>query len=105
MGYASGGLNEQESGEVGAIYVDPEYWRSGIGSLLLDTLESHGRAAGWDTMQIRVVAANDVARSFYEKHGYVVVSSVETTLFGEPIEEVRYQKSLDRVGDVSQTPA
>lgn len=94
VGYVSGGLNEQGSGEVGAIYVDPEYWRSGIGSLLLDHFEDHGSEAGWETMQIRVIAENDVARSFYEKHGYEVESTEEAPLFGEPIEEVCYQKSL-----------
>lgn len=94
-GYVSGGKNELGTGEVAAIYVHPEHWRRGIGTRLIDHFEAHGRERGWDSMQIRVIAENDVARSFYEKHGYVVESTEEAPLFGEPITEVCYQKSLD----------
>lgn len=94
-GYVSGGQNEFGHGEVGAIYVDPDHWRTGTGSRLLEYFEDHGRAEGWNTMQIRVVAGNDVARPFYEKHGYEVEETKDVPLFGEPIEEVCYQKRLD----------
>lgn len=93
-GYVSGGKNELGSGEVAAIYVDPEHWRRGLGTRLIEHFEAHGRERGWSTMQIRVIAENDVARSFYEKHGYEVESTEEAPLFGEPITEVCYQKSL-----------
>lgn len=94
-GYVSGGKNELGSGEVAAIYVDPEHWRRGIGTRLIDHFEAHGLERGWRTMQIRVIAENDIARTFYEKHEYEVESTEEAPLFGEPIAEVCYQKSLD----------
>lgn len=95
VGYTTGGMNEVGAGEVGALNVDPGHWRSGIGTRLLERVEADCREQDWNPMQIRVIAGNDVARPFYEKHGYEVESTEETMLFGEPIEEVCYQKSLD----------
>lgn len=95
VGYAAGGVNELEKGELAAIYVDPDAWRNGIGTRLLQHVEAYGRDAGWTEIQIRVIAGNDIACRFYERHGYELHDTTAAPLFGEDIEELTYEKPLD----------
>lgn len=95
IGFVAVGRNELDTGEIGAIYVDPDHWRQGHGTALLQHAEAYGRERDWDTIQIRVVGGNDVARTFYEQHGYQETLTVTVDLFDEPIKEVCYEKSLD----------
>jgi ribosomal protein S18 acetylase RimI-like enzyme len=94
-GYVTGNvLADPALGEVGAIYVDPDHWRCGIGSRLLTRLEDHGRREGWDAVQIRVLTENRGACSFYEARGYEAVRAGVVDLFGEDAPERFYRKQL-----------
>lgn len=95
VGYTACGVNELGKGELAAIYVDPDAWRDGIGSDLLEHVEASGRDAGWTEIQIRVIAGNDIACNFYEQHGYELYETTAAPLFGEDIEELTYEKPLD----------
>jgi ribosomal protein S18 acetylase RimI-like enzyme len=53
-----------------AIYVHPDRWGEGIGSLLLDRVETEARDLGVETVDLVVLAENSVGRGFYEGHGY-----------------------------------
>jgi GNAT superfamily N-acetyltransferase len=55
--------------EVGALYVDVPYQRSGIGRRLFDATIDHYRSLGISTLHIAVLAANRPARRFYESLG------------------------------------
>lgn len=52
------------------LYVVPEARDQGIGSRLLAAAEERLREAGVDTVTLEVMAANEDARRFYERHGY-----------------------------------
>ena len=49
------------------LYVDPAYHRRGIGQALLD----HARTLSTDHLWLYTHAANKMARSFYDKNGFV----------------------------------
>lgn len=49
-----------------------EYWNNGLGSLLMDALITAARAAGYEQLELDVVAANRRAISLYLKHGFSV---------------------------------
>ncbi|MDS0278447.1 GNAT family N-acetyltransferase [Halomicroarcula sp. S1AR25-4] len=51
-------------------YVDPEYWREGIGTALLDAIESGVRDRGGRRLRLVVMADNDDAVEFYESRGF-----------------------------------
>jgi putative acetyltransferase len=51
--------------EVGAVFVDPRYQRSGIGWALMD----HARALRGE-LEVEVFEDNSVGRSFYAKYGF-----------------------------------
>lgn len=86
--------DDPRTGELGAIYVHPDHWRTGIGSQLIDRFETHAVDQAWDTIQIRVLADNDVARTFYEKHDYEQTTEGVVTLFGTDADEVVYWKRI-----------
>ena len=52
------------TGEIAAVYVDPDHWRAGIGSALLATALRELGAAGWDDVTLGVFAENDLAVAF-----------------------------------------
>jgi GNAT superfamily N-acetyltransferase len=56
--------------EVGALYVEPERWRAGVGTALLDRGVELLVNEGWDTATLWVFEANRRARSFYERVGF-----------------------------------
>ncbi len=54
-------------GEIGAVYVDPEFTRQGVGQAILERLEDVARQAGLTNIK---VGSSLVALRFYEQNGY-----------------------------------
>lgn len=48
----------------------------GIGSLLMNALESRFRSAGCDSMLLEVAVNNSVAMRFYKRHGFSVLKTL-----------------------------
>jgi len=74
-GFASYGPSEDPDeavtvGELQALYVAPEHWRRGVGTALLVQAEARLAALGFDSARLRVLAANEQARRFYEGAGW-----------------------------------
>jgi len=55
---------------LGRIYVDPDRWGEGVGSRLLDRVESHVRARDGSRLRLGVMAENEHAVGFYESQGF-----------------------------------
>ncbi len=77
VGFAVGVPHDDATWSLGAIYVHPDYWGGGIGTALLDAVESAARAAGGEHLRLVVMAENVRARRFYEACGYET-NSVES---------------------------
>lgn len=96
LGYASGGPSGEDTiATLGAIYVDPDYWGNGIGTVLLDEFEEFCRQRGYDAIQFQVLAKNEVGLSFYRKHGYEVIDERDTELFGETVREREFRGQIE----------
>jgi ribosomal protein S18 acetylase RimI-like enzyme len=64
------GEDPMSTGELYSLYVAPERWRQGIGGrLLVDSMHTLGRG-GFDACTLWVLALNDLARRFYQRHGW-----------------------------------
>lgn len=96
VGFSTYGPSRDEdatpaTGEVPAIYLDPEVIGTGVGrDLLAETIVAL-RAAGFTRASLWVLEQNVRARRFYEKAGWVWDGSVSTHSFecaNEPV--VRY---------------
>ena len=71
--------------EVGAIFVDPEHARRGVGRALMD------KAAGlYPTLEVDVFAANHIGRSFYDGYGFVEIGRSIHEATGQEILRLRY---------------
>jgi GNAT superfamily N-acetyltransferase len=60
----------EHTAEVVATYVDPQRWRAGIGSAVLEAALSELGERGWQDATLWVLARNDQARAFYANFGF-----------------------------------
>jgi len=61
---------DAERGVIENIYVRPTHRGSAVGGELLDAAEQRLLDAGVDRISLEVLAPNEAARRFYERHGY-----------------------------------
>ena len=90
IGYANCGVNQENSGELFAIYVLPEWQRRGVGQELWQRAIEHLRSRGLQEMVVWVLAANEPARRFYEQQGAVPLGTRAFSVGESQIEEVGY---------------
>ena len=96
VGFASTGpsRDEDEIGELYAIYVEPDAWSTGVGRALMAVAEEQ-LAAKYDAALLWVLEDNPRARHFYERAGWAAdgVRKAEER-FGVRAAEVRYRKDF-----------
>jgi ribosomal protein S18 acetylase RimI-like enzyme len=96
VGFASTGpsRDEDEIGELYAIYVDPGAWSTGAGRALMAAAEAQ-LASEYDAALLWVLEDNPRARGFYERAGWAPdgVRKAEER-FGVRAPEVRYRKDF-----------
>lgn len=81
-------------GEVRALYVAPDRWRSGAGSALLARAEVLLGDAGFNEAHLWVLEGNTRARRFYERTGWALDGARKVVeIGGRPLAEVRYRKA------------
>jgi RimJ/RimL family protein N-acetyltransferase len=56
--------------EIGAIYVDPDAWRSGSGTALVEAALAGLRLGDWRAVTLWVLAENQPALHFYARFGF-----------------------------------
>lgn len=94
VGFAQGVPGDDGPAWLARIYIVPDYWGEGVGTDLLDRVESWLRETDADRLRLAVMADNDVANAFYEKHGYEVIEEREEELFGATFEEYVREKTV-----------
>ena len=95
VGFAQAVLgDEDEAAELPRIYVHPEHWGEGVGSELLDRIETWLRERGAERLRLVVLADNEVGNAFYEKCGYRTVGSRESEFEGETYADYVREKEL-----------
>ncbi|WP_433626883.1 N-acetyltransferase family protein [Halomicrococcus sp. NG-SE-24] len=94
-GFAQAVLGDEgEPAWLARIYVAPDRWGDGVGTVLLDRIEGWLREEGVDRLRLAVMAGNDVGNAFYEKRGYAVVEEREQDLFAATFDEYVREKEL-----------
>jgi GNAT superfamily N-acetyltransferase len=89
------------TGEVAAIYVDPEHWRSGAGRALLKAGVGLALQRGYRALTLWVLEANSAARRFYERQGLAPDGETKLDIrAGGTLFEVRYRRELAPAEDV-----
>jgi len=80
--------------EVGALYVEPAFARSGVGAALMAGAEAAARSEGRGQMKLWVLAENPRARSFYEAQGYAPDGVTQVLPEWNDAVELRYSKPI-----------
>lgn len=103
IGFASFGpsrdhdTDPQRTGEVFAIYVDPDAWGTGAGRDLMAGAVAELTRLGYTDATLWVLDTNDRARRFYGLAGWAEDGASKTDgSRGFDITEVRYRKTLAR---------
>lgn len=102
LGFAALGPSRGEdataaSGEVYAIYVDPDAWGRGIGRRLMERASDNLSSAGFADATLWVLESNQRARRFYEVGGWQTDGGRRTERLqegGVDALEVRYRRSV-----------
>jgi GNAT superfamily N-acetyltransferase len=96
VGFASVGPSRDDdgTGELYAIYVDPDAWSTGAGRALIERAEAQLRRE-YETATLWVLEDNPRARTFYERAGWAADGDWKAEeRFGVRAVEVRYRKDL-----------
>lgn len=91
-GVIVGSAVARASGDLARVHVHPSRWGEGIGQQLHDAAVDALRTAGHSTAGLWVIAANERARSLYERNGWEL--DPERTLKEVGVIEVRYRRDL-----------
>ncbi len=67
-------LADDDLAELDGLFVEPEYWRQGIGAALVDVAVHEARRQGL----AMTVIANPSARGFYERCGFALEGEAQT---------------------------
>ncbi len=83
----------EATGEVYAIYVDPDLWRLGVGSNLMERAVEELRSDGFRQATLWVIETNARARRFYSSAGWSTDGARKTERIGPAeITEIRYRR-------------
>ena len=80
--------------DVGAMWVDPELRRKGIGRGLLDAALDWARAAGASKAELWVTAGNDAAKQLYETAAFALTGDEEPLRHGSELTVCRMETPL-----------
>lgn len=94
-----------QSGEVYAIYVDPDAWSSGLGRALFAAVVDDLAHRDFGDLVLWVLTNNERGRRFYEAAGWRPDGKVRILDFGgTSIEEMRYSPAPSGTNGPSATP-
>jgi ribosomal protein S18 acetylase RimI-like enzyme len=96
-GYASAAPTDAEGNreaQLYAIYVDPDLWGDGIGTVLLDGITDRLAERDVERLRVEVLADNTVGVSFYESRGFERTTERERTVGEQTLPEYVYYRDL-----------
>ena len=103
VGFAAYGAERADApqpwrGEVYALYVLPEHWRSGAGSALMHAALDELAGNGFDHVTLWVLVGNERAIAFYRRHGFHETGEVVRDHRG--LDDLRMARLLGPRGDL-----
>ena len=85
---------ESSCGEVWAIYLLPEFWHRGIGSVLIQWGIEELKKKNYNKVTLWVLEENENARRFCEKMGFHYDGTIKEISIGKKLNEYRYVKTI-----------
>ncbi len=85
----------EKTAEIGALYVDPDQWRRGVGGAMLSSALKELSENGWRDVILWVLPENQSALAFYDRFGFVVEHGVEKLEERSERSVIRLRAELD----------
>lgn len=85
----AGLVADEDGARMESVYVDASRWGHGVGSLLVDTVESFAVERGWLPLRLWVLEKNHRTRHWYEKRGWNREPGQRRTVWGQ-IDDIGY---------------
>jgi len=85
--------DKPDYGEINGIYLRKEYWDKGFGKKILEFAMEELKQMGYDNIIIWTLEANQRARQFYKKNGFVIDGTTKEVEYGRNLKLVRYELS------------
>jgi GNAT superfamily N-acetyltransferase len=83
------------SGELYALYADPDHWGTGAGRILIADARARLAADHFGTAVLWVLAGNERAERFYRQDGWTRDGTRRRAeVWGIEVDEVRYERPL-----------
>ena len=86
--------DSKDAGEIGGIYLLPEYQHKGYGAKMMEYAIDFLRDKGHNTIKIWVLEQNEKAISFYNKFGFSFDGSKKEAELGKKLTVVRFAKTF-----------
>lgn len=94
IGVSPGG-SSRDVGELMALYVDPDSWRTGVGRALIARARAGLRRLGFDNALLWVLEGNERAQRFYERDGWLRGDDRRRQrVWGIEVDEIAYLRHL-----------
>ncbi|WP_018972105.1 GNAT family N-acetyltransferase [Rudaea cellulosilytica] len=92
----AGDTDMPECGELCALYVDPDYWGRGIGTVLVRAARARLRDQGFREAVLWLLTGNARGERFYRADGWVANGITrKDVVWGVEVDELRYRRRLD----------
>jgi ribosomal protein S18 acetylase RimI-like enzyme len=83
-------MDRGESAQLRYFLIEPEYREMGLGSKLMNLYMDFLRECGYKASYLWTTHELTTAASLYKKHGFQLTEEKESTSFGKPLREQRY---------------
>jgi RimJ/RimL family protein N-acetyltransferase len=83
-----------DAGEVGSIYLHPDYFGKGYGREMIKYAFKTLQQQGFYIITLWVLEENARARRFYKKCGFTFDGTKKEIIIGKPLIEIRYRKDI-----------
>lgn len=84
-------IAKQGWGEIHTMYVHPDYWRKGYGSILFSHAVNWLREQGFDNIYLWVLTGNKRGVAFYKKQGFAkTADTLQCEVGGTTVTDIRF---------------
>ena len=88
--------NSTVTGEITSIYLNPEHWRKGLGTALIEFILSELKNRGFTEVTLWVLDSNQTACNFYQKIGFKPDGATKIDIREDfELKEIRYSITIN----------
>lgn len=88
-------MNRGDSAQLRYFIIEPEYRSIGLGKKLMTLYMDFLKSCGYKKSYLLTTSELHAAAALYKKHGFKLTEEEDSTAFGKPVTEQRYELTLE----------